>query len=86
MLNFGLQSLQKKYATKNIRVLLARMLKEHPDYAEHTIVTYEVRDSGDTRLQVCTTRDEVRQVFLSPHCTAARTIRTPSPNGRSDAA
>lgn len=86
MLNFDLQSLQEEYRSKNMRVLLSRMIKEHPEYAEHTIVTYEVRDTGGTRLQVCKSRDEVRQVFLSPHCTSARTVRTPEPNGKSDAA
>lgn len=86
MPNFDLVKLQKQYDTKNTRVLLSRLLKEHPDYKTQTIVTYQVRDTGDTRLQVCSSRDEVRQVFLSPHCSDARTLRAPDPEETSDAA
>lgn len=88
MPNYDLHKLHTEYGTKNIRVLLSRLLKKNPDFRERTIVTYEVRDSGDIRLQVCLNRDEVRQVFLSPHCRQARTVWT-SPangNGKSDAA
>jgi hypothetical protein len=56
-----------------MRVLLARMLS----------------DTGGTRLQICAGRDELRQVFLSPHCKDAQTIRTPDPgpqDEQSDAA
>jgi hypothetical protein len=45
-----------------------------------------VRDTGDFRLQVCINRDEVRQVFLSPHCTEARTVRQPDQEEASTAA
>jgi len=86
MPNFDLRKLQQEYNTKNLRVLLSRMLKKHPDYGDCTIVTYEVVDSGDTRLMVCGTRDEVRQVFLSPHCRAARTVRAADQSENSDAA
>lgn len=86
MPNFNLHNLHKEYDTKNMRVLLSRMLKSHPEYADHTIVTYEVLDSGETRLQVCTSRDEVRQVFLSPHCSEARTVRAAVDESSSDAA
>lgn len=86
MPNFDLTGLQKKYDTRNMRVLLSRLLKNHPDFRAGTIVTYKVRDTGDFRLQVCTDRDEVRQVFLSPHCTEARTVRQPDPVEESDAA
>jgi hypothetical protein len=75
MPNFDLNGLKKQYKTNNMRVLMARMVKQHPEYGECTFVTYQVRDSGDTRLQVCTTREEVRQVFLSPHCRGAVTVR-----------
>jgi hypothetical protein len=87
MPNFDLSALQDKYKTRNMRVLLSRLLKEHPDYRAGTIVTYKVRDTGDFRVQVCTNRDEVRQVFLSPHCTEARTVRQADPTEeKSDAA
>lgn len=86
MPNFDLNALQKQYDTRNIRVLLSRLLKAHPEYKQHTIVAYQVRDSGDTRLHVCATRDEVRQIFLSPHCTDARTVRTADTDAKSDAA
>lgn len=87
MPNFDLAELQKRFDTRNMRVLLSRLLKSHPDYRTGTIVTYKVRDTGDFRLQVCTDRDEVRQVFLSPHCTEARTVRQPDPEAeKSDAA
>lgn len=79
MPNFDLAALQREYKTRNMRVLLSRILKRHPDYRSGTIVTYKVRDTGDFRLQICTNRDEVRQVFLSPHCTEARTVRQPDP-------
>ncbi|MFN2420708.1 MAG: hypothetical protein ABR527_04935 [Gemmatimonadota bacterium] len=75
MPNFDLIALKKQYKTNNIRVLISRMLKQHPEYGESAFVTYQVRDSGDTRLQVCATRDEVRQVFISPHCRDAITVR-----------
>lgn len=75
MPNFDLNGLKKQYKTNNIRVLISRMLKQHPEYREGTFVTYQVRDNGGTRLQVCMTRDEVRQVFLSPHCSEAITVR-----------
>lgn len=77
MPNFDLTNLHNEYNTKNIRVLISRMLKQHPEYAAHTIVMYSVRNSGGIRLQVCMTRDEVRQCFLSPHCMDAKTIRKP---------
>lgn len=88
MPNYDLQKLRVEYNTKNIRVLVSRLLKKNPEFRERTIVTYEVRDSGDTRLQVCANRDEVRQVFLSPHCREARTVWTAPTNGdsKSDAA
>jgi hypothetical protein len=71
-----------------MRVLLSRLIKKNPEFRDRTIVTYEVRDSGDMRLQVCADRDEVRQVFLSPHCREARTVWTSPLNGdgKSDAA
>jgi hypothetical protein len=87
--NFDLERLRDRYSTRNMRVLLARMLKDRPEYKKQTIVTYEVRDTGGTRLQVCAGRDELRQVFLSPHCKDARTVRTPDPepqDEQSDAA
>ncbi|MGH7587341.1 MAG: hypothetical protein ACRELU_01995 [Gemmatimonadota bacterium] len=77
MPNFDLTALQGEYKSRNMRVLLSRLLKRNPDYRSGTIVTYKVRDTGDFRLQVCTNRDEVRQIFLSPHCTEARTVRQP---------
>ncbi|HUP01003.1 MAG TPA: hypothetical protein VM737_05715 [Gemmatimonadota bacterium] len=86
MPNFDLSALQKRYAARNMRVLVSRLLKDHPEYKRNTIVTYQVRDTGDTRLQVCTSRDEVRQVFLSPHCEEARTLRAADPDETSDAA
>lgn len=88
MPNYDLHKLHTEYNTKNIRVLLSRLIKKNPEFRERTIVTYEVRDSGNIRLQVCNDRDEVRQVFLSPHCRRARTVWTaPSNgNGKSDAA
>lgn len=86
MPNFDLTELQDRFDTRNMRVLLSRLLKRHPDYRAGTIVTYKVRDTGDFRLQICTDRDEVRQVFLSPHCTEARTVRQPDPEEKSDAA
>lgn len=79
MPNFDLTTLQGEYKSRNMRVLLSRLLKRHPDFRSGTIVTYKVRDTGDFRLQVCTNRDEVRQIFLSPHCTEARTVRQPDP-------
>ena len=79
MPNFDLAALQEEYKSRNMRVLLSRHLKRHPDFRSGTIVTYKVRDTGDFRLQVCTNRDEVRQIFLSPHCTEARTVRQPDP-------
>ena len=88
MPNFDLNGLKTQYKTNNMRVLLSRMVKQHPDYADCTFVTYQVRDTGDTRLQVCLTREEVRQVFMSPHCQGALTVRR-STNGsekKSDAA
>ncbi len=86
MPNFDLSALQDQYKTRNMRVLLSRLLKTQPDYRAGTIVTYKVRDTGDFRLQVCTDRDEVRQIFLSPHCTEARTVRQPDAEETSDAA
>ncbi|MGH7543443.1 MAG: hypothetical protein ACREK7_05840 [Gemmatimonadota bacterium] len=79
MPNFDLTALQGEYKSRNMRVLLSRLLKRNPDFRSGTIVTYKVRDTGDFRLQVCTNRDEVRQIFLSPHCTEARTVRQPDP-------
>ncbi len=75
MPNFDLTGLKKQYKTNNLRVLMARMVKQHSEYGDCTFVTYLVRDTGDSRLQVCITRDEVRQVFLSPHCREAVTVR-----------
>ena len=86
MPNFDLSALQERYKTRNMRVLLSRLLKTQPDYRAGTIVTYKVRDTGDFRLQVCTDRDEVRQIFLSPHCADARTVRQPDVEETSDAA
>jgi len=88
MPNYDLHKLHTEYNTKNIRVLLSRLIKKNPEFRDCTIVTYEVRDSGDIRLQVCNDRDEVRQVFLSPHCKQARTVWTApvNGNGKSDAA
>lgn len=86
MPNFDLSALQKRYDTRNMRVLLSRLLKENPEYKRNTIVAYQVRDTGDIRVQVCTSRDEVRQVFLSPHCEEARTLRAADPDEKSDAA
>ncbi|MGH7550803.1 MAG: hypothetical protein ACREMD_11395 [Gemmatimonadota bacterium] len=87
MPNFDLSALQDQYRTRNMRVLLSRLLKRQPDYRAGTIVTYKVRDTGDFRLQICTNRDEVRQIFLSPHCAEARTVRQPDPEEeKSDAA
>lgn len=86
MPNFDLAALHKEYDTRNIRVLLARMLKRNPEYRQHAIVVYQVRDTGGTRLQVCLSRDEVRQVFLSPHCADAHTVRAPDPVQEPDAA
>lgn len=86
MPNFDLAALQGEYKSRNMRVLLARLLKRNPDFRSGTIVTYKVRDTGDFRLQVCTNRDEVRQIFLSPHCTEARTVRQPDPEEASTAA
>jgi hypothetical protein len=86
MPNFDLTVLQGEYKSRNMRVLLSRLLKRHPDFRSGTIVTYKVRDTGDFRLQVCTNRDEVRQIFLSPHCTEARTVRQPDPEEASTAA
>ena len=88
MPNYDLHKLHAEYNTKNMRVLLSRLLKKNPEVRDRTIVTYEVRDSGDMRLQVCVDRDEVRQVFLSPHCREARTVWTAPTNGdsKSDAA
>ena len=75
MPNFDLNGLKTQYKTNNLRVLMSRMVKQHPEYDECTFVTYQVRDTGGTRLQVCVTRDEVRQIFLSPHCHQAVTVR-----------
>ena len=75
MPNFDLNGLKTQYKTNNMRVLLSRMVKQHPEYTDCTFVTYQVRDTGDTRLQVCLTREEVRQVFMSPHCRGALTVR-----------
>ena len=89
MANFDLEKLREQYSTRNMRVLLARMLKDRPEYRTQTIVIYQVRDTGGTRLQTCDGRDELRQVFLSPHCKDARTIRVPDPelqDEQSDAA
>lgn len=76
MPNFALDDLFEEHKTKNLRTLLNRMLKKTPEWAECTIVTYVVKDTGETRMMVCPTRDEVRQIFLSPHCTDARTVRS----------
>lgn len=75
MPNFALADLQKEYNTNRKRTMINRMLREHPDWAECTIVTYVVKDTGESRVMVCPTRDEVRQIFLSPHCRDARTLR-----------
>ena len=75
MPNYDLHKLHTEFDTRNIRVLLSRLMKKNPEFRERTIVTYEVRDTGDMRLQVCSDRDEVRQVFLSPHCRDAVTVR-----------
>ena len=79
MANFDLEVLQDQYDTRNMRVLVSRLLKDHPDFRTRTIVTYQVRDTGGSRLQVCNGRDELRQVFLSPHCSGARTVRNADP-------
>jgi hypothetical protein len=86
MPNFDLTGLKKQYKTNNLRVLISRMVKQHPEYDEGTFVTYEVRDTGGTRLQVCMTRDEVRQIFLSPHCREAVTVRRANGKATPDAA
>lgn len=88
MPNYDLHKLHDEYNTRNMRVLVSRLLKKNPDFRERTIVTYEVRDTGDIRLQVCADRDEVRQVFLSPHCRQARTVYTApeEEDSKSDAA
>lgn len=75
MHNFDLAELQDEYNTKTMRVLLKRMVKKNPEFENLTVVTYEVSDTGTQRLQVCETRDEVRQIFLSPHCRDARTVQ-----------
>ena len=75
MANFDLHELKKQYKTNNIRVLMSRMVKLHPEYGDCTFVTYQVQDTGGTRLQVCKTREEVRAIFLSPHCREAVTVR-----------
>ena len=75
MPNFALEALRTEYKTKNMRVLLARLLKRHPEWSGCTIVSYVVKDTGETRVMVCPTRDEVRQIFLSPHCKDAVTLR-----------
>jgi hypothetical protein len=85
MPNYDLQKLHTEFDTKNIRVLLSRLFKKNPEFRDRTIVTYQVRDTGDMRLQVCTDRDEVRQVFLSPHCREARTVHAAPPNGNGNA-
>ena len=85
MPNYDLHKLHTEFDTKNIRVLLSRLMKKNPEFRERTIVTYEVRDTGDMRLQVCSDRDEVRQVFLSPHCREARTVYTAPANGNGKA-
>lgn len=88
MHNFDLAELQDEYNTKTMRVLLKRMTKKNPEFENLTIVTYEVADTGTQRLQVCENRDEVRQIFLSPHCCAARTVQrgTEEETDQSDAA
>ena len=86
MPNFALADMQTEYKSKNMRVLLARMIKKHPDWAECTVVTYVVNDTGETRMMVCPTRDEVRQIFLSPHCRDAHTVRAPDKVEESEAA
>lgn len=86
MPNFSLVQLHDEYKTKNMRVLLSRLLKKHPEWAECTIVTYIVNDTGETRMMVCPTRDEVRQIFLSPHCRDAQTIRAADKPAEADAA
>jgi hypothetical protein len=85
MPNYDLHKLHTEFDTKNIRVLLSRLMKKNPEFRERTIVTYEVRDTGDMRLQVCSDRDEVRQVVLSPHCREARTVYTAPANGNGKA-
>ncbi|MDX1623724.1 MAG: hypothetical protein R3199_07060 [Gemmatimonadota bacterium] len=75
MPNFSLEDLKKEYETDRMRTLINRMLREHPDWAECSIVSYVVNDTGETRVMVCPTQDEVRQIFLSPHCREARTLR-----------
>lgn len=89
MPNFALDDLYEEYNAKTLRTLLNRMLKKNPEYAGCTIVTYVVNDSGETRMMVCPTRDEVRQIFLSPHCRDARTVRAadkPEESEEADAA
>lgn len=86
MSNFDLHQLHRTYNTTDLKGLLGQLLKECPEYATQTIVTYTVRDTGETRLMACRSRDEVRQVFLSPHCTDARTVRAADPVEESDAA
>lgn len=79
MPNFALEDLQEEYRSKNMRTLVNRMLKKHPDWTECAIVAYVVKDTEETRVMVCPTRDEVRQIFLSPHCRDARTVRPADP-------
>lgn len=86
MPNFALDDMYEEYNTKRMPTLLNRMIKKNPDYAECTIVTYIVKDSGETRIMVCPTRDEVRQIFLSPHCQEARTVRGADPSEDSEEA
>ncbi|HUP19719.1 MAG TPA: hypothetical protein VM778_07170 [Gemmatimonadota bacterium] len=86
MPNFSLALMQTEYKTKNMRVLLARMIKKHPEWSECTIVTYVVTDTGDTRIMVCPSKDEVRQIFLSPHCRNAHTVRAADKAEESEAA
>ncbi len=86
MPNFALDDMYEEYNTKTMRTLLNRMIKKNPEYSECTIVTYVVKDSGETRIMVCPSRDEVRQIFLSPHCQDARTVRAADPSEESEEA
>ena len=86
MPNFALDDMYEEHGTQRMRTLLNRMIKKNPEYAECTIVTYVVKDSGETRIMVCPSRDEVRQIFLSPHCQDARTVRAADPPEESEEA
>ena len=46
MPNYDLHKLHAEYNTKNMRVLLSRLLKKNPEFRDRTIVTYEVRTAG----------------------------------------